>query len=230
MARPPSAPGFEQYFPSAPKVKESRSRVDRAHIPGQSAQAGSPRESTLASETDATGPSSNSTHITLHHDNASLHTDGNGTPPGEIPSTVDSTSSHNSTGSSIFSTSLRPGAISTPSHLSLTSFTPRTSKESPSHLMTTTSSTPDMAGSSATNGDLTHLSESLNGSHTNGLASYNQGTLERLPARDPHASIKGSKCTYDPLLDRHRKKNANKGSKPIYETFGLVRAIIHIPP
>jgi histone-lysine N-methyltransferase SETD1 len=96
--------------------------------------------------------------------------------------------------------------------------------------MTATSSTPDMAGSSATNDGITHLSEGMNGSHTNGLASYNQDALERLPARDPHTSIKGSKCTYDPLLDRHRKKNANKGSKPVYETFGLVCAIINILP
>jgi histone-lysine N-methyltransferase SETD1 len=229
MARPPSVPGFEQYFPSAPKVKDTRSRADRAHFPGQSAHADSLRERALASESDATGPS-NSTHVASYHESTSLHTDGNGTPPGEIPSTVDSTSSHNSTGSSIFSSSLRLGANSTPSRLSTTSLTPRTSKESPSHFMTAASSTPDMASSTATDYGAARTSDTMTGAQTNGSTFHSQAASERIPARDPLPSIKGSKCTYDPLLDRHRKKAAYKSSKPIYETFGLVRTIIYIPP
>jgi histone-lysine N-methyltransferase SETD1 len=54
----------------------------------------------------------------------------------------------------------------------------------------------------------------------NGISS-----IERPPARDPLLSVKGIKCTNDPLLDRLRKKNVNKNAKPVYKEFGLVRII-----
>lgn len=38
--------------------------------------------------------------------------------------------------------------------------------------------------------------------------------------------VKGSKCTYDPLLDRVRNKGVSKSAKPIYKEFGLVRITI----
>jgi histone-lysine N-methyltransferase SETD1 len=47
----------------------------------------------------------------------------------------------------------------------------------------------------------------------------------RPPARDPLRSVKGTKCTYDPLLDRKHNKSVSKSAKPIYEEFGLVRIL-----
>jgi histone-lysine N-methyltransferase SETD1 len=52
-------------------------------------------------------------------------------------------------------------------------------------------------------------------------------SIERIPARDPLLSTKGIKCTYDPLLDRLRKKLVNKNAKPVYKEFGLVCIITY---
>ncbi|KAH8174223.1 COMPASS (Complex proteins associated with set1p) component N domain-containing protein [Sarocladium implicatum] len=221
MAPTSSVPGFEQYFPSAHKVKDSltRSRVDRASLPGHAAVSDSSRGRALASETDATGPSYPS-HSASHHDTTSFHPEGNGTPPGEMPGTVDSTSSYNSTTSSIFSNSLRPVATSTPSRLSTSSLTPQTSKQSPSHPLTAAASISDMAASSATDLIAERGSEGFSSSRAHNSTPQNSDLPARMPARDPYPSIKGSKCTFDPLLERHRRKGA-KSSKPTYETFGL---------
>ena len=45
----------------------------------------------------------------------------------------------------------------------------------------------------------------------------------RVYARDPSRSVKGTKCTYDPLLDRKLGSSEKKKAKPIYKEFGLVR-------
>ena len=223
---PTSVPGLEQYFPSAHvKTKDTRNRVDWASLPGHAALSDPSRDRALTSGTDATSPSYPS-HSASHHDKTSFHPDGNGTPPGEIPGTVDSTSSYNSTASSIFSTSLRPGATSTPSRLSTSSLTPHTNKQSPSHSLTAAASVSDMAASSATDFSADHVPVGFSNSHTYGPTASLPG---RKPARDPRPSVKGSKCTFDPLLDRHRKKGV-KSSKPTYETFGLVRTISYISP
>jgi hypothetical protein len=47
----------------------------------------------------------------------------------------------------------------------------------------------------------------------------------RVYARDPNKGVKGSICTYDPLLDRKLSSNEKKKAKPIYKDFGLVRII-----
>jgi histone-lysine N-methyltransferase SETD1 len=45
----------------------------------------------------------------------------------------------------------------------------------------------------------------------------------RVYARDPNRGVKGTKCTYDPLLDRKLGSSDKKKAKPIYTEFGLVR-------
>ena len=36
-------------------------------------------------------------------------------------------------------------------------------------------------------------------------------------------SVKGIKCTFDPLLERIRDRSISKSAQPIYKEFGLVR-------
>jgi [histone H3]-lysine4 N-trimethyltransferase SETD1 len=216
MTRPSSAPSFEHFFPSAPKFKH------KGHSTAQGDSPGSSRGTALTSDPNATGLI-HQTHTAHQCDLSAITADESATPPSEIPGTVDSISSHASTVSSIFSNPVRPGAISTPSHLSTTaSYTPRTNKDSPSYSLAAASSTPDMAPSSSDDyltAQTTTVSTTIN---NNSWSSPSFSIHDHPPARDPASSIKGSKCTFDPLLDRQKKKAINKGSKPIYENFGLV--------
>jgi histone-lysine N-methyltransferase SETD1 len=51
----------------------------------------------------------------------------------------------------------------------------------------------------------------------------------RVYARDPNRGIKGTKCTYDPSLDRRLDSAQKRKSKPIYKEFGLVRITLYNP-
>jgi histone-lysine N-methyltransferase SETD1 len=64
----------------------------------------------------------------------------------------------------------------------------------------------------------------------NGSISDGPLAIERPPARDPMPSVKGLKCTYDPLLDRVHNKSVSRNAKPTYKEFGRVRTIIYFSP
>ncbi|UKZ83641.1 hypothetical protein TrVFT333_011450 [Trichoderma virens FT-333] len=216
MTRPPPGVSFAQFFPNAPKLKtEAQGRAKRGlHVvdPAQDPAA--------MTDADSNGfarrcqPSSSS-DPTLPQPQA----DDNGSSPGDMPSTVGSTSSHASSASSLFSaSSALPAATATSAGPSM-SATPFTSTDSPSSLHAPAKSSmstpsivdralgppPDNAASAGQ-----HLRQDRNSS------------IERIPARDPLPSIKGIKCIHDPLLDRLRKKVVNKNAKPVYKEFGLV--------
>lgn len=57
--------------------------------------------------------------------------------------------------------------------------------------------------------------------HSSNGSSSSTHHAERPPARDLFPSVKGKKCTYDPILDRVRNKGISKTAKPVYEEFGL---------
>ena len=145
---------------------------------------------------------------------------------GDTLNTVGSASSHESSNSSVFSTSARQ-ATGTLSKTHNSTMTPLTTIDSPSHTYPSGSAkahstTPQHA--ERTNGFLSNPNPAANGAST-----PVQRTAERVPARNPGRSIKGVKCIYDPSLDRSISSSDKRKAKPRYKEFGLVRTHIIYP-
>lgn len=220
MTRPPSTPGFAQFFPTAPKVRaEAEVRGDRDGARplvngGIEATPGSQIAS--ASLSNAVGFSQRRISSDAPHLHTQARVDIKESSPGDIPGTGDSSSSLASTASSVFST--RPGATSSSSRYPTTSTTPA-AKDSPSRHG---ASKTDMPPSAPHDLAATPISKTPPASARNGFAT-DSNTLERVSARDPMPSVKGQKCTFDPLLERLRDKSISRSAKPTYIEFGLVR-------
>lgn len=222
MTRPPPGVSFAQFFPNAPRVRAEAAQ-------GRAGRERSRRNS-LAAETEPE-PSSDlldantagfarPSQSTIVSDGPRSQSDDHDIPQGDIPSTVGSASSHTSSASSLFSSSRRQNTTSSLSHLS-TSTTPLAPRDSSSYSPGPPNAktdmpplpTPDHGSSQPCDLAVTEI--------------YNGTTLsvrhaDRPPARDPSLSVKGTKCTYDPVLDRVRNKGVSKSAKPVYKEFGLV--------
>lgn len=230
MTRPPPGVSFAQFFPNAPKVRaEAQGRADRERSRRNSTQSGDSCQDFAAGtlNTNAIG-FARPTQSNISSDAPHSQNDDHDTPLGDIPSTVGSASSHTSSASSVFSNSQKQAAATTSSHIS-TRTTPIAPRDSSSYSPIPPSSKPDMPpqeqavhGSGRTNA--TVLTQSRNGMNSSGNQPVN-----RPSARDPFLSVKGLKCTYDPILDRARNKGVGKNSKPTYKEFGLVCVPINYP-
>lgn len=221
MTRPPSTPGFAQFFPTAPKVKaeaEGRGDRDRAPRPLVNGADSYSDLHTNASTSLKNGFGSSQSRISSDapHPHHQTRVDVKESPPGDIPGTGDSSSSLASASSSVFST--RPSAASASSRYPTASTTPA-AKDSPSHHASTRADMPPAAPR-----DLAAacISQPALASVPHRVAS-DSNPIESLPARDPKPSVKGQKCTFDPLLERLRDKSISRSAKPVYEEFGLVR-------
>ncbi|KAL7928596.1 hypothetical protein V8C35DRAFT_228211 [Trichoderma chlorosporum] len=213
MTRPPPGVSFAQFFPNAPKLKpEAQGRAKRGLQVVDPAQ-----EMTDADSNDFARrcqPTSS-----LDPSLPQPHADDNGSSPGDMPSTVGSTSSHASSASSLFSASAVPVATATSTGPSV-SATPFTFTDSPSSLHAPPKSSMSTPSAPIADRALGHPSENAASAGQN-LRRDGNSSIERIPARDPLPSIKGIKCIHDPLLDRLRKKVVNKNAKPVYKEFGL---------
>jgi histone-lysine N-methyltransferase SETD1 len=235
MTRPP--PGglsFAQFFPNAPKVRaEAHGRADdglsspasrppklEAEHSGTASPLRTADATPAASKADSHGLTGSSHGSQPSDALPPTHTDENHeSSPGDLLTIGGSTSSHTSSASSIYSTpALTASSISAPG--SSTHFT--VSKDSPasSHTPTAAPANKDMLAPMTTGRVVRHTSHEFKSSAQNGVASKNHA--ERAPARDPNRSIKGVKCTYDPLIDRIRNKSVSKRAEPVYKEFGLV--------
>ncbi|KAK5993170.1 COMPASS component SET1 [Cladobotryum mycophilum] len=219
MTRPPTGASFAQFFPNAPKVRaEAQGRVDRERSKRSAQAADLLPDTAFLTDTDV-----NNSSRTLHRgasSDAPHLMDDNESSPGDIPSTVDSASSHASSASSIFSNTARPITTSSSSGPSM-SVTPLAPIDSPS------SSNPPLAKSDMSILPATDRAPSRTSQTTlprPHCDSQSDGAppIARIPARDPLPSAKGRICTYDPLVDRLRNKNVSKSAKPIYKAFGLM--------
>ncbi|KAF4465308.1 histone-lysine N-methyltransferase H3 lysine-4 specific [Fusarium albosuccineum] len=236
MTRPPGA-SFAQFFPTAPKVKaQAQSRADRerdrdrdrpktttssASINGLS----DPVPGSAALDADANAstrpvPGPNG-HLSAP-DILPVQLDDTESPLADIPSTVDSASSYSSAASSIFSTSARHGAAATSSssRLPTSSLTPIASKDSPSNSSVSAPTKTDMSAPLTADRAARQSSHNSPAVGPNGSISDGLPAIERVPARDPMLSVKGLKCTYDPLLDRVHNKSVSRNAKPTYKEFG----------
>ncbi|KAF4983641.1 hypothetical protein FZEAL_993 [Fusarium zealandicum] len=223
MTRPPGA-SFAQFFPTAPKVKaQAQGRADRER--DRERPKTTPASTSINGASDANdsarpvpGPNG---HISAS-DAAPPHIDDTESPLADIPSTVDSASSYSSTASSIFSTTARYGTAATAasSRLPTSSLTPIASKDSPSNSSASAPIDPDMSASVTADRAARHSFHNSPVVGPNGSISDALPAIERVPARDPMPSVKGLKCTYDPLLDRVHNKSVSRNAKPTYKEFG----------
>ncbi|UZP44797.1 hypothetical protein NXS19_012609 [Fusarium pseudograminearum] len=226
MTRPPGA-SFAEFFPTAPKVKaQAQTRADQVRDRDRSKTASTPAtiNGTIDSTT-GTAVLEADANISLNgivsaSDTMPTQPDDTESPFTDIPNTVDSASSYSSAASSIFSTSTRHGAAATTasSRLPTSSLTPSAFKESPNSAPA--AAKPDM--STYQTSDRATRQSSRNSLATGPNVSISNGlpSNERIPARDPLPSVKGLRCTYDPLLDRVHNKSVSKSAKPIYKEFG----------
>lgn len=157
---------------------------------------------------------------TAHH-----HTDDAESVTGDTLNTVGSASSHESSSSSLFSSSTRQ-ATGTLSKTHNSTLTPLTTIDSPSHA--------NPAGSAKAHSTTPQHSSRANGflptsnPGTNGASTPVPRIAELAPARNPGRSVKGVKCIYDPALDRSLSNSDRRKAKPRYKEFGLVRTHIII--
>ncbi|KAF4336159.1 histone-lysine n-methyltransferase H3 lysine-4 specific [Fusarium beomiforme] len=227
MTRPPGA-SFAQFFPTAPKVKaqsqtrpdqnRDRDRPNTGSTPSSINGACDPTSTSAVSDADAnTGQNG----IVPASDTMPTQPDDTESPFTDIPRTVDSASSYSSTASSIFSTTARHGAAATTasSRLPTSSLTPIASKDSPNSSASATAK-PDMSSCQTADRAARHSSRNSPATGPDGSISNGLPPSERIPARDPMPSVKGLKCTYDPLLDRVHNKSVSKNAKPTYKEFG----------
>ncbi|KAM0448020.1 hypothetical protein ACHAO4_008551 [Trichoderma viride] len=214
MTRPPPGVSFAQFFPNAPKFKtEVQGRADRERSKRGVQAVDTAQESAVVTDADTNDLARPCQNISSSSDPTQPHADDNGSSPGDMPSTGGSASSHASSSSSLFSAPALPVATATSAGPSMNA-TPFTSTDSPSSthaLAKSNMSTPSVAERA-----LDHTIPAGQRLQHNGTSS-----IERPPARDPLLSVKGIRCTHDPLLDRLRKKNVNKNAKPVYKEFGL---------
>ncbi|KAF5671528.1 histone-lysine n H3 lysine-4 specific [Fusarium heterosporum] len=228
MTRPPGA-SFAQFFPTAPKVKaQAQTRADQIRDCDRSKSGlTSASNGTLDSTSGPAGLDADANPvqngIVSASDTTPAQPDDTESPFPDIPSTVDSASSYGSAASSIFSTTARHGAAATAasSRLPTSSLTPIASKDSPNFSASATAKL-DMSTSHTADRDRAARQSSRNSPVTghNGSTSNGLPSIERTPARDPMPSVKGLKCTYDPLLDRVHNKSVSKNAKPTYKEFG----------
>jgi len=223
-----SGASFAQFFPSAPRAAKDKAK-EREKV--KSMSVGSPSIPPVADSQGGPSDIGHAGHIRSVAEGISAPPDS--TPisaediefiPGDILNGVGSASSHTSTISSVFSVPPQQSNLSTFGGRNVNSLTPLTTTDSspnriasPHQYKSSTQAT-NASGFEA-NKSLLH-NDALQGLHT--LVDQ-QASLPRIHMRDPAKGIKGTQCTYDPLLDRKLSSNDKKKAKPIYKEFGLVR-------
>lgn len=222
MSRPPGSK-FADFFPSAPSViatksskppdtdksqlRTSEGRLEDAHVKDNLVR---------AAVNSATAPP----HLSSRQDNLSklanqsLNQEETDQFAGDLLNGVGSASS-SSTASSVFSAPFVNAAMPGPNHLQFTTLTPLTNSDSP----------PNGKLMSPTTDSISHaVMDSINVS-----SALHQGSMTPLPtppahrrfARDASSPVKGTKCTYDPELDKSLNSKDKRKVKAQFEDFGL---------
>lgn len=222
MSRPPGSK-FADFFPTAPSVITQRKssklsdtdktrlrrpdeRVEDAHTKDHLVRAplNSPtRVSPSPTRQDNLAKLANNTLAPEESDHFA----------GDLLNGVGSASS-SSTASSVFSAPLANAAMPGANQLHISTLTPLTNSDSPPIGKSTSPITDS-------------ISHTAIGSH-NAMATQHQGSMTplhtppayRRSARDVHAQVKGSKCTYDPELDKNLNSKDKRKAKAQFEEFG----------
>ena len=229
MTRQPSA-GFAQFFPSAPRAARDRA-TEREKARGTKTTdpaTANPASKQAANINAGDLPTSQSPAGDGSLPNGSHHppTDDRGSPTGDTLHNLGSASSYASTGSSVFSAAARQPAPNGTSQIPISSLTPLTAIDSPSHPAQSIQTKSTMPVSDS----IDQLDIPAPATQPNGAPHASSSHIARVPARNPNRSRKGFKCTYDPNLERSLTKD-KKTAKPVIKEFGLVRSnILYLYP
>lgn len=231
MTRPPAGVSFAQFFPNAPRVRaeaQAQAQAGPKRAAAAAASVGEPAASSLPPPPPPRPPAAATLHADVNprpsSDAPRSHVDDNDSPLREIPSTDGSASS----ASSILSKSMRTSATAPPSQLSTITL-PFAARDS----LSRSPALPAKQGM-----PVSRPADQLQSAASPNVQPADNGTssttcalprAERVPARDSRPSVKGLKCTYDPILERARKKGVSKNAKPVFKEFGLVRTTIPCP-
>jgi histone-lysine N-methyltransferase SETD1 len=231
-----SGASFAQFFPSAPraakdKAKE-REKVKFQNLDSPSIQSVADTKGVLSNPrvNDENSQPGGSAHFAAP-DTVVPQAEDNESIQGDILNGVGSASSHTSTISSGFSAPPQQYNMTTfGSSQNVSSLTPLTNTDSsPSH-----NASPNQSKSVVPSTNSTEFAPEKAGAqndvpHTQ-PAKADQTPLDpRVYARDPSIGVKGTKCTYDPYLDRRLDSAQKRKTKPIYKEFGLVRITLYNP-
>ena len=227
-----SGASFAQFFPSAPRAAKDKAKERekiKTHIldpPSKTSLADTQSTQSTFRVENVEFPRFGGESNTPIIDPAPLHADDSEFAQGDLLNGVGSASSHSSTVSSVFSApAQQPNMSSLDSIRNVSSMTP----------LTTADSSPPNRITSPNRYKLDAQAPSVIGFAVNkslpqnDVAQAQSNIADQKPqeprvyARDPSRSVKGTKCTYDPLLDRKLSSNEKKKAKPIYKEFGLVR-------
>ncbi|OAL31642.1 hypothetical protein AYO20_08185 [Fonsecaea nubica] len=215
---------FADFFPTAPSVQQRKTSklldLDRSRLrrPDDRAEDANAKENSARL-------SLNSSSTTFHprlpakQDNLAKTAAVTVVPEegdqyaGDLLNGVGSASS-SSTASSVFSAPVASVAMAGASHVNFTTLTPLTNSDSPPNgkLMSPTAD----SGSQPMVG------------HGNNVSTLHQGSMtplhtpptHRRCARDANAEVKGTKCTYDPELDKNLSSKDKRKLKAQFEEFG----------
>lgn len=232
----PSGASFAQFFPAAPRVARDRA-VERERAKSRSYESHCTRVADTNGHRTPTGSQDsrqpegiglraiNTAMSRSHRDDAlQPHTDDSESLAGDNLNTIGSTSSHESSSSSVFSTSAQHNAAATAKNL-ISYISPLTAVDSPANSYIRDQKQFQQAAPAPTFNARSESSSTSNGFVGPALEATSSA-IERIPARDPGHSIKVTKKTYDPLLDKKASASERKRAKPVYEEHGLVR--VHI--
>ncbi|EXJ65022.1 histone-lysine N-methyltransferase SETD1 [Cladophialophora yegresii CBS 114405] len=132
---------------------------------------------------------------------------------GDLLNGVGSASS-SSTASSVFSAALANAAMPGANHLNLSTLTPLTSSDSPPN--------GKLISPPGDSGSHTAMDSSKPASclHQGSMTPLHTPPTHRRTARDSNADVKGTKCTYDPELDKTLSSKDKRKLKPQFLEFG----------
>ncbi|KIX00317.1 uncharacterized protein Z518_10456 [Rhinocladiella mackenziei CBS 650.93] len=222
MSRPPGSK-FADFFPSAPSVIQHRKsfklqdtdktrprpadeRVEDAHVKDSLVRVALNSPTTIS-------------HSSTKQDNLAKFTNTNFTPEesdqftGDLLNGVGSASS-SSTASSVFSAPVANAAMPGPNNLHINTLTPLTNSDSPPNgklMSPTADSNPHTAV------DSNNIIPTL---HQGSMTPLHTPPTHRRSARDPNSPLKGTKCIYDPELDKNLNAKDKRKLKAQFEDFG----------
>jgi histone-lysine N-methyltransferase SETD1 len=227
MSRAPGA-SFAQFFPAAPRAAKDKAKErEKFKIQGVESPSITPVADTKTilsiSRIDDAALSRPGRESSLPVTYTTLPQTEDNEIQGDILNGVGSASSHTSSLSSVFSAPALQNTTTFGGVGNVSSLTPLTNIDSsPSAVPSPTQyKTVALGTSSVILGNEKYISQD------NILQAHYTMAVEAAPepriyARDPNRSVKGTICTYDPLLDRISSSDKKK-SKPTYKEFGLVR-------
>ena len=209
-----SRPGqkFADFFPAAPGVfhqsRASKLSQDSYHLHCQGDKIGN----ALRSDNVTPAPLADHLHNTSHKtEPPPLSAEDSDGYSGDLLHGV-GTASSSSVASSVFSSAAVNTTMASANGLHFTTLTPLTNSDSPPQSKVISPTLEN--GSQATINGVSHSS-----SHGTMTPQHTPPAHRRL-ARDPELRSKGTRCTYDPELDKSLASKDKRKSKPQFDEFG----------